>query len=582
MSYQALARKWRPHRFEDLVGQKHVVRALSHALTENKLHHALLFSGTRGVGKTTLGRIIAKCLNCERVEASTAQPCIGADACAACREIDEGRFVDLIEVDAASRAGVNETRELMDNVRYAPTRGRTKVYLIDEVHMLSKHSFNALLKTLEEPPPRVQFLLATTEPEALPVTILSRCLHFPLKRLPIPEISAQLQHILATEGYAAEAPALTEIARAADGSMRDGLSLLDQAIAFGGGQLEVAHVHDMLGTIGQGQATQLIEAIAAADTSTALATLDALYMQGMDMRYLLETLATAWQEIAICQLLQDRAGDDLTHWAELAQATAAGDVQLFYDITLAGLRDLGYAPDPLVGTRMTILRMLAFVPGAASGTEQTSAPAARPTPRSTPQQTTPAASPARRAEPPTQPVPQPTGADAGTDVVTAQSPERETTAAPVAQAARPAITGNWPELVQTLQISGMTGQLARRAVCHDLGAVLDNPAGDHNVITLELPRAHEHLASDSARRKLQAALDARWQPQQAPKLRIHMVDSVDDSPAQQAEQAANARQQDAVQSIRNDPNVQQLQERLGARLRADSIQPNTAPDETAK
>lgn len=581
MSYQALARKWRPRRFEELVGQKHVVRALSHALTENKLHHALLFSGTRGVGKTTLGRIIAKCLNCERAEVSTAQPCVGEDACSSCREIDEGRFVDLIEVDAASRAGVNETRELMDNVRYAPTRGRVKVYLIDEVHMLSKHSFNALLKTLEEPPPRVQFLLATTEPEALPVTILSRCLHFPLKRLPIPEISGQLQHILTTEGYAADADAITAIARAADGSMRDSLSLLDQAIAFGGGQLAADHVRDMLGTVGQSQALQLIEAIAAADATAALAALETLYMQGMDMHFLLETIATAWQEIAICQLLQEHADAELAQWQALAQTTQPADVQLFYDIALAGLRDLSYAPDPLVGTRMTILRMLAFVPGQAGATSAAPASTAAPAPSQPPQArgqrpaTTASSAPQQSVRHavavPSAPSATPTAAVA---VPEAQRQPAATALQPAATAVR-----NWPDLVQALQLSGMVGQLARHGVCHDLGAAVENAGADPNIITLALPRAHEHLATDSACQKLQAALDAYWSQDKAPQLRLQIVDQVDDSPAQQAEQAADARQQQAVQAIQNDPNVQQLQERLGARVRTDSIQPNS-PDET--
>lgn len=541
------------------MGQKHVVRALTHALAEDKLHHALLFSGTRGVGKTTLGRIIAKCLNCERTNATTAEPCVGDDACATCREIDEGRFVDLIEVDAASRAGVNETRELMDNVHYAPTRGRFKVYLIDEVHMLSKHSFNALLKTLEEPPPRVQFLLATTEPEALPVTILSRCLNFPLKRLPVPDIAAQLRHIVDTEGHDADDQALAAIARAADGSMRDGLSLLDQAIAFGGGRLEQADVHDMLGTIGQGQTTRLIEAIAATDANAALEVLDELYMQGMDMRFLLETLATAWQELATCQLLDGQVTDDLAHWLDLASRTQPGDVQLFYDITLSGLRDLSYAPDPLVGTRMTILRMLAFGPAAAddAGGRATAG---------NPAQTSVArpAKPARSNGNSDAPAP---------NAAVAAAPSSQPESQPQAPRAAP-VGGDWLELVDQLGVFGITGQLARNGICRDLGAAVDNDADAPNVITLELPRAYEHLATDSACGKLQAALDKRWPPGTAPKLRVRLVDSVDDSPAQQAQQAVAARQQAAVQAIENDPNVRQLQERLGARLRTDSIKPN--------
>lgn len=360
MSFQALARTWRPRRFDQLVGQEHVVRALTHALDNDKLHHALLFSGTRGVGKTTLARIIAKCLNCEH--GVSASPCVGDEACATCREIDEGRYVDLIEVDAASRTGVDDTRELMDNVQYAPTRGRTKVYLIDEVHMLTKHSFNALLKTLEEPPPRVQFLLATTEPEKIPVTILSRCLQFPLKRLPVTRIADRLRYIVDAETLSADDEALTELARGADGSMRDGLSLLDQAVAFGGGHLNVDSVRDMLGTIGEARVAELVDAIIAARATDALIALESLYAQGIDMRYLLEALATAWQHIAIVQVVGEAVDDDSERWLASAKQADPQATQLFYDITVAGIRELPNAPDPLVGVKMTVLRMLAFAP----------------------------------------------------------------------------------------------------------------------------------------------------------------------------------------------------------------------------
>lgn len=535
------------------MGQQHIVRALTHALAGDRLHHALLFSGTRGVGKTTLARIIAKCLNCERTDTVTAQPCVDDDPCAACREIDEGRFVDLIEVDAASRTGVEDTRELMENVLYAPTRGRVKVYLIDEVHMLSKHSFNALLKTLEEPPPRVQFLFATTEPEKLPVTILSRCLHFPLKRLPTSEITAQIQHILDTENHAAEDDAITEIARAADGSMRDGLSLLDQAIAFGGGGLAADDVRSMLGTVGQAQVQALVEAVGAGDARAALDALEASYAQGMEMRYLLETMASAWQEIATRQVLGDAAGDHGRRWTGVSHQAAPGDVQLYYDIALAGLRDLAYAPDPLIGARMTILRMLAFTPG---GQPQTGA--------STPSGAS--SSPGRDGPadtPDVQSPPRATGSAPENGQGSAPGEDR----APQAEATEAAgfDSGDWSGLVQRLTLSGMAAQLAANSVCRALG---------DDVITLELARAHEHLATDSARDKLQQALDAQWQPRRAPRLRVRIVSSVDDAPARRAEQAAEARRQEAIQSIENDPTVRQLQERLGAELRPDTIQPN--------
>ena len=361
MSFQALARTWRPRRFDQLVGQEHVVRALTHALDNDKLHHALLFSGTRGVGKTTLARIIAKCLNCEHGISAT--PCVGEGACTTCREIDEGRYVDLIEVDAASRTGVDDTRELMDNVQYAPTRGRTKVYLIDEVHMLTKHSFNALLKTLEEPPPRVQFLLATTEPEKIPVTILSRCLQFPLKRLSTARIGQRLRHIVDAETLNADDEALTEIARAADGSMRDGLSLLDQAVAFGGGRLDVDDVRDMLGTIGEARVAELIDAVIEARSADALAALEALYAQGIDMRYLLDAMATAWQHMATIHVVGGPVDDVGERWQASAARLDPTLTQVFYDMTVAAARDYAYAPDPLIALRMCILRMLAFAPG---------------------------------------------------------------------------------------------------------------------------------------------------------------------------------------------------------------------------
>ena len=365
MSYQALARKWRPRRFEELVGQQHVVRALGHALERQTLHHALLFSGTRGVGKTTLGRIIAKCLNCERGMSAT--PCVGDDPCDACAEIDAGRFVDLIEVDAASRTGVDDTRELLDNVQYAPTRGRYKVYLIDEVHMLSKHAFNALLKTLEEPPPHVQFLLATTDPQKIPVTILSRCMQFPLKRLPPSEIEGQLQRVLESEGIEAEPAAVQAVARAADGSMRDALSLLDQALAFGGGALRAGEVLDMLGTVGEAALREVVSAIVDGDGEALMAALGRLDEQAPDYAEVLDALAGAWHRIALLQVVPGAAPEDAEALRPLAERAAPEDVQLYYDIAVAGRRDLDWAPDPKSGVEMTCLRMLAFRPAGRGG-----------------------------------------------------------------------------------------------------------------------------------------------------------------------------------------------------------------------
>jgi DNA polymerase-3 subunit gamma/tau len=370
MSYIVLARKWRPKRFAEMVGQEHVVRALSNALDSGKVHHAFLFTGTRGVGKTTVARILAKSLNCETGVSSN--PC---GACAACREIDEGRFVDLIEVDAASRTKVDDTRELLDNVQYSPTRGRYKVYLVDEVHMLSNHSFNALLKTLEEPPPHVKFLLATTDPQKLPVTVLSRCLQFSLKRLSANLIGERLKFIAAAESLTYEAPALALLARAADGSMRDALSLLDQLIAFGGGALNEANARAMLGTIDRDHVWRIVDALSREDGPGLLAQVRELDRDAPDYDRALVDLAALLQRIAIAQILPDAAQQDEEFDAptlrRLGAAMSPEDVQLYYQIALAGRRDLPVAPEPRLGFEMTLLRMLAFRPERIAATAST-------------------------------------------------------------------------------------------------------------------------------------------------------------------------------------------------------------------
>ncbi|MGO9635227.1 MAG: DNA polymerase III subunit gamma/tau [Steroidobacteraceae bacterium] len=375
MSYIVLARKWRPKRFAEMVGQDHVVRALSNALDSGKVHHAFLFTGTRGVGKTTVARILAKSLNCETGVGSN--PC---GVCAACREIDEGRFVDLIEVDAASRTKVDDTRELLDNVQYAPTRGRYKVYLVDEVHMLSNHSFNALLKTLEEPPPHVKFLLATTDPQKLPVTVLSRCLQFSLKRLSAVLIGERLKFIAAAESLSYEAPALALLARAADGSMRDALSLLDQLIAFGGGVLNEANARAMLGTIDRGHVSRIVDALSRGDGPGLLAQARELDRDAPDYDRALVDLAALLQRISIAQVVPEAADQDEEFDAptlsRLGAAMPPEDLQLYYQIALAGRRDLPMAPEPRLGFEMTLLRMLAFRPDSAAAAGTASAPVA--------------------------------------------------------------------------------------------------------------------------------------------------------------------------------------------------------------
>ncbi|HDL7824796.1 TPA: DNA polymerase III subunit gamma/tau [Yersinia enterocolitica] len=378
MSYQVLARKWRPKTFADVVGQEHVLTALANGLSLGRIHHAYLFSGTRGVGKTSIARLLAKGLNCET--GITATPC---GTCANCLEIEQGRFVDLIEIDAASRTKVEDTRELLDNVQYAPARGRFKVYLIDEVHMLSRHSFNALLKTLEEPPAHVKFLLATTDPQKLPVTILSRCLQFHLKVIDVEVIRAQLEKILLAEQISSDARALQLLARAADGSMRDALSLADQAIAMGDGHVTTATVSQMLGTLDDEQPLAIIEALVSADGARVMAQLEQAASRGVDWENLLVETLSLLHRIAMVQLLPSMLDN---HYAtieprlrELARTLPPTDIQLYYQTLLVGRKELAYAPDRRMGVEMTLLRALAFHPKAIIAEPQkvpVSAPAA--------------------------------------------------------------------------------------------------------------------------------------------------------------------------------------------------------------
>jgi DNA polymerase-3 subunit gamma/tau len=360
MSYQVLARKWRPRFFAEMVGQEHVLRALINALDDQRLHHAYLFTGTRGVGKTTIARILAKCLNCEQGVSS--KPC---GECSSCREIAEGRFVDLIEVDAASRTKVEDTRELLDNVQYAPTRGRYKVYLIDEVHMLSTHSFNALLKTLEEPPEHVKFLLATTDPQKLPITVLSRCLQFSLKNMTPERIVSYLEKVLKAEEITYEESALWQLGRAAQGSMRDALSLTDQAIAYGQGEVFEHQVNDMLGTIDRGRVFKLAEILATGQVVELLSQVAGMAEHGPDYDEIVQALMQLWHKVAVAQVAPsavDNSEGDKVAIIQLAQAMRAEDIQLFYQTALVGRKDLPLAADPRQGFEMILLRMLAFKP----------------------------------------------------------------------------------------------------------------------------------------------------------------------------------------------------------------------------
>jgi DNA polymerase-3 subunit gamma/tau len=515
MSYLVLARKWRPRNFAELVGQEHVRQALVNALDSGRVHHAFLFTGTRGVGKTTIARILARALNCERGVSSS--PC---GECAACREIDEGRFVDLIEVDAASRTKVDDTRELLENVQYLPTRGRYKVYLIDEVHMLSAHSFNALLKTLEEPPPHVKFLLATTDPQKLPVTVLSRCLQFNLKRLPASLIAARMQQILAAEGAAFEVPAVALLARAADGSLRDALSLLDQMLAFGAGRVIEADARSMLGTVDRQQVLRLVEQLAARDAKALFDSIAAIDEFAPDYGQLLEELAALLQKIALRQAVPDLGEDEA--WptetlAALAERLPPEDIQLAYQFAILGRRDLELAPDPRSGFEMTLLRILAFRPAGTKGV------------------------PGRLAEAP--------------EVTPMAAPAAKTTRQPSGA------EGDWPSLLSRLDLKGLPRQLAgncqlvARTGDH-FRFLLDERAGSLHTRQLEdrFAQALRQLVGDAATLEIERG-------------------GTGDTPARREEQARDDRLESARAALERDPNVQTLRERFGAVLQPESIKP---------
>jgi DNA polymerase-3 subunit gamma/tau len=535
MSYLVLARKWRPKNFSDTVGQEHVLQALMNALESGRLHHAYLFAGTRGVGKTTIARILAKALNCEK--GVTVEPC---GECSACQEIDEGRFVDLIEVDAASKTKVDDTRDLLDNVQYAPARGRYKVYLIDEVHMLSKSSFNALLKTLEEPPPHVKFLLATTDPQKLPVTVLSRCLQFNLTRLTPRLIQGRLEEICVAEGIKAEGAALAMLARAADGSLRDALSLLDQAIAYCGGAVAEAPVATMLGTIDRNHVAKLLDLLAADDAAGIVATMKEIDEQFPDYTRLLEDLARALQQIAVFQVVGNIDSDDEMDPARLealASAISAADVQLFYQIALVGRRDIHLAPDPKSGAEMTLLRMLAFRPAqpAAAG-----------------------AAPGKGGA----------GATRGSAKVQAGPVTKK-----VVQAEKPAPKAaiqwqepDWKALIPQLGLSGADRLLATSC------ALLKR---DDNTIFFSLDPASESYLTRQRKDSLASALSAQFG--ETLKVDISIGKTEVESPMQSESRQADERLAAEREKLEADPNVKALKDMFGAELKTDSIKLNNPP-----
>ena len=530
MSYLALARKYRPRRFDDVLGQPHVVKALSHALAGDQLHPAILLTGTRGVGKTTLARIIAKGLNCEKGVSAT--PC---GQCSACTGVDEGRFVDLLEIDAASNTGVDDVRQVIDNALYAPARGRYKVYLIDEVHMLSKSAFNALLKTLEEPPPHVKFILATTDPQKLPITVLSRCLQFNLKRLPQAQIRERLAKVLDDEKRSAEPGALIELARAADGSMRDGLSLLDQAIAFSGGKLTRAGMEDMLGAVGRQALFEVLNAVAARKADALLICIEKLDAQAPDYSALLNELAALTQRIAVLQVLPDATtDDDEPALLELAKKITPEDAQLYYQILTLGRRDLPWAPDPRLGFEMTLLRLLAFRPEGATRLSPAAAAQSAPAKNSGTKSVSPAVAPA---------------------------PETPS----AAHAAGESEVFVWEQEWSQLKLDGFSQQLARH--CAWLGETTDHIAGH---VRLGLDPKFKHLYNDDRRDDIQRALTGYRGKNQRVKIEIGAPRP---TPAQLDARKKSARQQAAEDAIENDPGVNALKEKFGAKVRPGSVQP---------
>ncbi|MDO9048624.1 MAG: DNA polymerase III subunit gamma/tau [Methylobacter sp.] len=540
MNYQVLARKWRPHNFTEVVGQEHVVKSLMNALQHDRLHHAYLFTGTRGVGKTTIARILAKAINCENLQ--DFNPC---GVCSVCRDLDEGRFLDLIEVDAASRTKVEDTRDLLDNAQYAPNHGRYKVYLIDEVHMLSGHSFNALLKTLEEPPAHVKFLLATTDPHKIPVTVLSRCLQFNLKRLLPGQIFTQMEFILRQEHIEAESGALNLLARAADGSMRDGLSLLDQAIVYGNGKVGTEDVNAMLGTVAQQPVEDILTALAEGDAVAILDKINEIANLTPDFSDVLQQILQVLHRIALLQQMPGAIDHDfdVEMIAALAAKLTPEDVQLYYQIGLVGQRDLDLAPDPRSGFEMVMLRMLTFRP-VGGGAPAPVKPAQVRQPINKPQ--------AQPAYNQAQPV-------YNTAVTTQPAIVAETT---VQETVVQIHDANWAEMVAAMKINGLTRELAHNCVLENI---------DDTVCTLILDPGHKQLRSRRTEENLQKALQAyRKSPL---KLVITTEKTTVATPAVQLTKAREDKQQAAVDAINSDENVQALKEHLGARVMPGTIEP---------
>jgi DNA polymerase-3 subunit gamma/tau len=576
---QVLARKWRPRRFSELTGQDHVVRALTNALEQKRLHHAYLFTGTRGIGKTTIARILAKALNCEI--GVTPEPC---GICSACIEIDSGRFVDLIEVDAASNTQVEKMRELLENALYAPTVARYKVYIIDEVHMLSKSAFNAMLKTLEEPPEHVKFILATTDPQKIPVTVLSRCLQFNLKQIPFPLIVSHLKHVLEQEHIIYDATSLQLLARGAQGSMRDALSILDQAIAFGEGKIEEAGVRDMLGAIDQGYLFDLVEALAQRDGVRMLAIADAMETRSLSFDTALQDLATLLHRLTLAQIVPAAIGEDEPERHrvfELAKTFAPEDIQLFYQIAIHGREDLGRAPDEYAGFTMTLLRMLAFVPedflpggeagkgGGTSGSSPSkSGDGVGPsTPRSAQKsgrtETKYSGRTVVEKEGNTEEGRAPGNASASDSrqrVGLSDSPGHNPVS--VKPGAVESFSHSWITIVGQLKVSGLTRMLAQYCEVKSFS---------ENEIEFCVPELHKHLLDKTYQDRLQAALREYLGKPVRLKFSVGIVNGL--SPAEQENREKQEKQSQAIAAIESDPFVRELVENFDAKLIVSSIKP---------
>jgi DNA polymerase III subunit gamma/tau len=557
---QVLARKWRPKSFSELTGQDHVVRALTNALEQRRLHHAYLFTGTRGVGKTTIARILAKALNCQT--GITASPC---GVCSACTEIDAGRFVDLLEVDAASNTQVEKMRELLENALYAPTTARYKIYIIDEVHMLSKSAFNAMLKTLEEPPEHVKFILATTDPQRIPVTVLSRCLQFNLKQIPPALIAAHLKHVLEHEQINCDGISLQLLAQAAQGSLRDALSILDQAISFGGGTIEEAGVRDMLGAIDQSYLYELLDALAQKDGAHMLAIADVMESRSVSFDSALQDLASLLHRVALAQIVPPAIADDTPereHLFALAQTFTPEDIQLFYQIAIHGRSDLGSAPDDYAGFTMTLMRMLAFMPEDFPQTQS-------PSPRSPAPAVSATSSRATDREPgadaqvkPASPSATRPGTVRSAVAVTAV----EMPAAEKADAKTDAKTSlrnsDWIAMMPELKLSGLAKMLAQHSEVKQVAS---------NEIEFCVPEAQKHLLDKDYQARVQDALRAHLGKPVRVKFSIGMVTGT--TPAELENREKQERQSQAITAVESDPFVRELVEQFDAKIIVSSIKP---------